>query len=275
MRRNNAILILLLAAIPHVSFADLFYDDGGTHTLSSSWGNIQVMDSLAGLSTTLNLTGGGTGDLRVYDTSIANVYGHGSGYGLHARDNSLVSVDTSSGFHIVDAYDDSTIAWSRGSIYDLTAREGAHVTITDGDLYNIDAHDYGRIDISDGIFRPDGFINANQGGQITISGARTNYFPEITSRLRVGLDATLTLYGSDFWSSNGGSIGYGELLDEHGHLTGTLFNGGTISSDYEAWSNGRIILAPEPEIVPVPSSVLLGGIGLAYANWKLRRRKTT
>ncbi len=278
MRRQNTILIVLLAVLPHVSFADLFYDDGGTHALSHTvYEPVAVMDNLAGQSTTLNFSGiiDAVGGLGVYDTSIVNVDGGSANGGLTAANNSFVSVLNGSFSQGVHAYGDSTIEWAGGYAGAFFASGGGQITATDGVFSDIGVDNFGQIDISGGRLHY-GYILATQGGQITISGADPDY--PVTSRLRVGYDATITLYGSDFWSNhNGGTLGYGELTGPSGHLTGTLLNGVTVSSDYEVFGNGRIILAPEPEpeIIPTPSAVLLGGLGLAVAGHRLRKRKTT
>jgi len=121
-----------------------------------------------------------------------------------------------------------------------------------------------------------GTLHGAENSQITFNGGRVNgyLFARENSRiewsggtvsrdLRLGHDAVLTIYGTDFKIDGVSvsdniitSIHNGDLYDEtHRLLTGTLANGETINNQFRIGDGAKIVLVPEPTML------LLLGLG--------------
>ena len=88
-------------------------------------------------------------------------------------------------------------------------------------------------------------------------------------------DSSTTVYGTNF-AFDGVAASYGtyqvtgpDYFDAR--LTGILSNGDAINVHTEIYENATLTLAPNP--VPAPGALLLGCIGLAVANQRLRKKR--
>ena len=114
-----------------------------------------------------------------------------------------------------------------------------------------------------------------QQGHVTVSGG------SIGQNLVTANDGIITINGSGF-AIDGQAVGYGELTSIYGgsywgdepvrHLTGRLTSGELLDNDFYIGGNSKIELV-YTEVVPVPSAVILGSLGLTFSGWLLKRKR--
>jgi len=225
--------------------ADMTYNDGETHLLSTDIGlNGYVYDDALGNATTVNIETGGV------------VTQHFS------------------------AYDDSQILLNGGNIdYDYLGYDNSFITATSGSVgHNLYLYNNAFADISD--INIGGWLGALDDSKITLSGGNI----DLVLISQGHIDMYGGVVGGTIWASSGDIIiygtdfnmPYGTVMLNEGLITGILENGDTMYNLFEISSGGSITLVEsisvDPAIVPTPSALILGTIGLGMAGWLKRKR---
>jgi len=245
-----SILVVLLSNLRVV--ADLYFDDGLIHNIDYTINDDVWVDYQApGMQTTVNLLDYGyiaiASELHGYNESHINVSG-GYTYTLRAHDNTQVDI-------------------TDGRAQLFYANDNTQVDITGGIVSWFMGQDNTRVDITGGSI---GHWSLSQNAYTKRSGGAT-----MAGFLTLQQSSIITLVGSNF-TVDGQPFGYGELSSINGWypssepfrtLTGTLTDGGLINYQFRIGHEAKIVLTP------IPSAVILGGIGIGFASWRLRRMK--
>ena len=232
--------------------ADIYFDDGAVHNINYFTNdNVWVDWDAPGMQTTVNLLDGGyiaTGsELHGYNESYMNVFG-GYTYTLRVHDNTQVDI-TGGRAQLFYAYDNTQVDITGGIVSQFMGQDNTRVDITGGSI---------------------GHWSLSQNAYTKRSGGDT-----IAGFLTLQQSSILTLVGSNF-TVDGQLFGYGELSSINGWypssepfrtLTGTLADGGLINYQFRIGHEAKIVLTP------LPSAVILGGLGLSFSGWLLRRRR--
>ncbi|MFH1883536.1 MAG: hypothetical protein ABIL62_12600 [Planctomycetota bacterium] len=237
--------------------ANMYFSDGETHTINFTINDeVRVYNSPSDYPTTVNLVTGGE-----------------INYHFHVYDSSQASISGGSIAGHTGAYDNSQISISGGSIGgDFVARSSGQISISggwiDGGWY---AFDDSQVSISGGTV--DGGLAAWGSSQASISGGsiagEVHVFENsqviisggtLCGNLLVHHSSQITIKGSEF------NYPYGTLTGS-GLLTGILASGDMINRYFQTFDDARIVL------VPAPSAILLGSIGITFSGWLLRRRR--
>nr|MBC8274745.1 hypothetical protein [Chloroflexota bacterium] len=164
----------------------------------------------------------------------------------------------------------SRVVVSGGPIADsLVASWNSYVTFSDGSIGNqLYAFDSSQVTVSGGTI---GDTINSYGGLITISGGSIG--TDIIAGLN-GADRGVVIIKGFNFAVDGTPVGYGELhsvlggvwaMEPDRRLTGTLLSGDQIDNNFYVNEGSRIILTP------VPSAVILGGLGLTFSGWLLHK----
>jgi len=147
------------------------------------------------------------------------------------------------------ALEQSQLTVFGGAIVDLYAYHNSQITIKGGSISRYQAYHNGHIDV---------------------------YGGSVSRDITAGLNGTITIYGSGF-AINGVAFGYGEVssiynstnyyMEPARRLTGILASGELIDVDFYLGDDAKIVLTP------IPSTVILGTIGITFSGWMLHRRK--
>ncbi|UCH70810.1 MAG: hypothetical protein JSV29_02175, partial [Candidatus Bathyarchaeota archaeon] len=154
---------------------------------------------------------------------------------------------------------------SRGGL--LVALEQSQLTVFGGAMVDLYAYHNSQVTIMGGSISR---YQANHNGHIDVYGG------SVSRHITAGLNGTITIYGSSF-AIDGVTFGYGEVssiynsknyyMEPARRLTGILASGELIDVDFYLGDDAKIVLTP------LPSSVILGSIGLTFSGWLLKRRK--
>jgi hypothetical protein len=246
--------LFAIAAFMQPTFGTLIFNDGEEHIIDYLVNSdISVEDSINNIPTKINFVAGArTGwestqsgiayhRINSYNNSVVNILGGIIDGGLVAYDNSHVFI--------------------QGGIFDhsVWARDNSHLSISGGVISPwIAAYESSRINISGGKIEQDLIVQNNS--YIAITGG------VIGSHIYMGLwdmptKAVIEIYGSNF-KINGVDVGYGEVIEDSGRISGILQNGDVIDNTFMIYdSNAKIILVPEPASLLL---LALGGIALRY-----------
>jgi len=156
--RNAKMTIWIVAAVVCLAAPQVIaltqFNDGGTHNIDYEINDDVWVDYNApAMETTVNFLDGGSMpdsyQLQAYEDSRINISG-GSIYNLHAYDKTLVNVSSGSiGGNALWAHDSSQITVSGGSINKLTAYNSSLVDMSGGSItYYLSAKDSSRITMS-------------------------------------------------------------------------------------------------------------------------------
>ncbi|MEM1228697.1 MAG: hypothetical protein AAGJ40_23680 [Planctomycetota bacterium] len=196
------------------SFAEVVFDDGGFNVVNTAIDDfIRVSDSSSGTPTSVifeagaNIMGDSFGDsIRVRDRSMISVFDGTFAEDVTALDSSVMEISGGQFLDDVFAFDDSLVLVSGGSIADdLTAVGNSNVIMTGGSVGE-------DVEVSGASIRVVGgaFATSGMGG------------------LALGDGGEIVLVGSNFLL-NGAPIGFGEITDFSGLLSGTLSDGSMFS----------------------------------------------
>jgi hypothetical protein len=282
-----AVAAFFVSASPIMAVVE--FNDGGVWDI-----DYEIIDDVwvdfetPGIGTTVNILDGADmpalWTLTGWEDSTLNIL-DGSLFGLDARNRTQATV---SGGYIraIDTFDSSQATVSGGSKRYIDAHDNSQVTVSGGSMSRFHAYDGSQVTISGGSISSGTFwgtlttfdssrvavsggsigsgIHAMADSQVIVSGGSMR-------RLTLMENAVLTIDGSDF-AVDGTPVGYVELSSIFGgyhfdepyrRLTGTLFNGDSLDSDFQIGHNAKILLVPEP------ATLLLLGLGASM----LRKRK--
>ena len=255
-------LLVLLAAAPAASAADIVFQDGLFHEFDGTCDNLTVRNNFWDEPTSVEMVS--PAEVKhyayVYDTSELAVLSGSIGIHLYAFDSSQVTVSGGSIGSTFAATDSSQVTVSGGSIVRLNASGSSQVTVSGGSISDY-LHAFGssQVTVSGGSMD---YLKVFDSSQVTVSGGTIGGTMEIYS--------TLTVVGSDFSISGvpvplGTYTRPGEPDPAYGTLSGTLAMGETFTNNIEIHDDGKLILTPEPATL---SLLALGGLLLI-----VRRRR--
>ena len=249
-RRCLVVLSLAFTAVP--AQGSLLFDNGQVNDFSGTEPTgADVQDSATGDPTTLNVLSGATlGSTHVFDHSILTVRSGATFVNtISGQDLSTVSI-LGGDIVEVDLLNQSVGTISDG-VFTCGGRcvglfDSADVSISGGSFGNptgisILAQEESTATLSDGTFQGD--VRAADDSAIEILGGSLS---GITATER----AIITLFGSDFIASEGGSpvlTGFGEIMDQfNGTITGTLSDGTPLNiSALNGVGGSKIVLAAQ------------------------------
>jgi hypothetical protein len=248
MKRQSILIVVIFLLCIHSpkTLANVTYVDGGIHTINSLINDIVwVDDSPTGDATTVNVVSGGEIGVRLtaVGNSKVNVLG-GLVEHLQAFTNSEITVSGGTIFRL-HTFTDSQVSISGGSIEDtIYTYTNSQLAISGGSMHGLLTYTNSEVAISGGLI--DGDISVFDHGLITIYGREFN----LPAGLIDATSGTLT-----------GILASGELID-------VGFYRGYSSSVYD-YDLGTIELV----VIPAPSAILLGSIGIGFVSWLRRQKK--
>jgi len=256
-KKNQVCLtVLTIILICSTSQAVIYYDDGGTHTISTGSNEIVVLDynTANDPGTHLELVDPGyLGNILTYNNSTALISG-GNVFGT------------------ITLYDASVVTRSGGYFFGATGvADHAKIIITGGMNFGsgVTAQDFGSIDFSEGKTQ---FIHAYGNATITTSGGEF-------STLEIYENATVNLIGDNLrvvdlnWNmtilspgDNLSTLGtfvqeYGQQGRYEGTIVRTLQDGTVLDTAFRIYNTGEFEGTAEITVIPEPATLLLLGIG--------------
>lgn len=279
-----AVVLIVYFACPKAGVG-VDFDDGGVHNIDYKISELVRVDYHSpGMGTKVNLFDGAvighpySSSLWAWEDSLVNVFGGLFKNKIAGFNNSQIIVSGGTVETDLEAHDNAKVIFSGGWVKDdLISYGKSHVTINGGWLdESLRMYDYSHVTISGGTLEgcrvqthndsqliiTGGLVSANiqtyDNSEAFISGGQigeTFYLYD----LEVYGFSTITIQGSGF------NYDYGSIPDFSGLLTGTLADGGPISTNFRRMSDkANIILIPEP------ATLFLLGLGAVM----LRRKRS-
>jgi hypothetical protein len=253
MKRKSVLVLAVFSLLLNIDLPNSiatttqYYNDGGVHQLSANLGD--TVNVAVDNDTTLTvLSGAVMRSLQCYDGYVGMAGG---------ITNMGVTGYGTSEFVMTDGIL-SNIYGNDSSFHDY-----AQAVINDGLVKRgIQTYDNSQLYVNGGEILTG--LLALQDSQIFIKGGTIAASDgQITSR---GGNADVFIYGTGF------NYGYGEISDLSGILTGTLLNGDTINCWFYREDESGDMNYGTITLVPIPSAVILGTLGLTFSGWLLKRK---
>ena len=268
--RSKTILVSLLIGYCVGLFAnsakgeivDVSYSDGHVHTINQPMNDTRVFCS--GDSTTVDVVNGGAIlDLFTIDNSRGMLSGGTILNNVKAYGNSRVEMtggtigEYGGPNGALDAYDESQIMVSGGSMNLLEANGHSQATISDGMTMIAAARENSQLTVYGGAISN---LAALENGQVAVYGMSSTPMLPILVADNEGI---ITLHGYEFYDDSQ-QIGYGKITSIFGgdwgneperHIAVRLENGEFYGASFYLGHNSSIVLVPEP------ATLLLLGLG--------------
>ena len=210
-RMTICLMAAVLLMATNQGFGTVYFNDGGTHNISSTINDTVWVDYHSpGMQTTVNLLNGG----RI------------SSYNLEGFSDSRINISGGSVGNYLNALENSQVTMSDGSVKTLEAFDNSQVTIYGGTVsWELNARENGRVTMSGGLVG--NVLFAYDNSQVTISGGSMN--------------SGLYAYGSSQVIMSGGSTNNGNLLASYNSCV--TMSGGLVRGDLFARKNSQVTMS--------------------------------
>jgi hypothetical protein len=251
----------------------VWFDDGGVHSLNSSFSEaIGIDDGPGGLRTIFTFNPGAV--VGNYDGSSVQIYGS----------STVITYGGQFSQDFVAAGNSTATIFNGVFQNDLYAAEGGSVTFIGGSVADdIEVFGQGSFTMTGGSVgedfevRNDGFASISGGsvarnvlaedGFMSISGGTFSNTGTLTAD-----GGTIRLSGTNF-RVNGTIVSAGNLLSTEGLLSGTLLDGSSFSMYFYRYNGGTIEVSGAAIPEPAHVGILLGAGAIAFAFWRRKSQR--
>ena len=177
-------------------------------------------------------------------------------------DNSSADIQLGGSVYQLGTYGNSGVMFSGGSVGEIYADNTSTVHLSDGSVGSLSAWGSSTVNISGGAVPY--YLGGWGASEIELTGGAI-------AKLDAGGSSETTFYGYGWSVANGLSI-VGDQLFGTGLLGGFWADGTAWSTEIGYNADTATIRLDMIPVVPVPSAILLGGIGVGLVGWRIRRR---
>ncbi|MEI7835438.1 MAG: PEP-CTERM sorting domain-containing protein [Planctomycetota bacterium] len=260
MKAHVTVVAMVLLATGQ-GFANVYFNDGATHNVTSFITQVYVDSDAPGMHTTVNLLDGGSiWKWWAYEDSRIDISGGSADRGLSAYDRTQVTMSAGQIWYLW-AYGHSQTMISGGTATgDLCAEDSSQLTLSGGSVEGYVVAGGNSIVIMTG-GAVSGLLGAGGSSQVTILGGT------ISQTLDMYQDAIVYLHGDQF-AIDGIPLSSGAIRSVLGtscdsepfrRLTGTLASGDIVNNLFRIGDSAQLVLVPEPATL---SLLALGGLAV-------------